>query len=154
MCGGLAFLGFWVYCDKDEIKEQKCQNMLVAILSKAKKYAKTKDPLILASFYSNSSNSLPEVWLRGDGNSLMKSKEQIKTYTASNKVVEISSQFPISLIYPLPEVSIESNPQSFRTILKQITDSFHEYLSNLKFTINSKISDGNDRIQTYDKDVL
>ncbi len=156
MCGGMGLLGFWVFCGRDEFKEQKCQNLLLSILAKAKKYLKTKDPLVLATIFSGAAygpNSLPELWVRDEA-AFLKSKEQFKPYSGG-EVIEVRTSLPISLVYPLSSAApaAGAKPLPFREMLKQITADFREHISGLHFTVNNQVVEENGRLPSFESNV-
>lgn len=138
--GSLSIIGFWVYCNKDEFKEIKTQNLLLAILSKSKKTIKPKDSLFLLPFYAESRpETLPEVWLPEESTHFIKSKEPIKFNKNTSRIVQLNANFPFSLVYPLPlQKKGQQEKGYFRLILKKICEDFHEYISSLRYTLNSR----------------
>jgi hypothetical protein len=144
LCGGLSLLGLWVYGTREELKEAKCKNMLAAVLSKAKKYTKAKDPLMLAVIYSDGpkagADSLPELWMPNEGSGLVRAREQLKACSQLEPIIELRATITTSIVYPLPIPEKEQAAESkqLHTILKQMAATFHEYATTLRCTVNGE----------------
>jgi len=144
LSGGITILGFWVYCSKEEIKETRCLNLLAGMLAKAKKFIKENDPLLLMSIYYGQETA-PEIWVR-DGTNIRKGKEQVSMWNEAEKLIELKTQLPISVIYPLTKNNTED--AQLKDIIKIMTNSLKEYIEGLKCTVDDRIVKGDERINT------
>lgn len=151
--GGLSFLGIWVYCTKEELKETKCQNLLLSVLSKAKKITKAKEPLSLFAFFADSrGQSLPEIWMPSE-DILKKSKNVIKPFQKSNQIVQLNTSFPFSMYYPLPNGKESAESANFRTIMKKMGSDLHDYIYSLRYTVGSDYYEDNENISAVHSSV-
>lgn len=142
LCGGIIVLGFWVYCDREELKETRCMNLLAGMLVKAKKFLKEKDAPILMSIFSGQ-ETLPEVWIRNEEN-LSKVNEQVTMWNGMKRLVKLEARLPVSLVYPLPRNS--EKDISFKEITEKMAESLKRHANTLRCTIDDKIVSGEERI--------
>ena len=142
LCGGITVLGFWVYCDRNELKEARCLNLLSGMLSKAKKYIKGSSQLIIMPIFSGNKEN-PEIWIKNDVN-LSKTKENIKPWIGIKNLVEIEAKLPVSIVYPLPKIG--KSDIMFKEITKKIIEEFENCIEKLKCTINGNLVNAEERL--------
>lgn len=142
LCGGITVLGFWVYCDHDEMRETKCLNLLAGMLTKAKKFLKDNDPLLLMSIYYGKETS-PELWTIERTN-IIKLKEQPTIHNAIDKLVQLKTKLPISIVYPLSKNNTDDI--KLTEITKSVINTLRIHVQPLKYTIDDTIVNEDERL--------
>jgi len=157
LTGGINLAGFWIFSKKEDIKlGTKCMNLLFSLIKKCQE--NIENSLILLSIFPEmlkNNTILPEIYLK-DPNISLNSPETLKKISKPQfiekigQICEIYTNFPINIHAPFPILSKE-NP-NLENFISKIVEKFGEYIKNLRFTIDGKLFDENEKIGIFSKE--